>query len=190
MKVLFHGIFTIIKLAILSSIYATLALIVFRLIGLIKPNFWADRVSKKRKKFWFSSGAIISVFLIIFSTTHWGSHGLGDLAKIPLRHGKVINQINGNQVFININALYGDLWIEEFAKTPNYLVGKTGKSFADKPRDYFVWDLKTNDVQFFRTKGEFEQYSQNHNLPESKDLKEFWEHYKDFWHRWRFWTLL
>jgi len=190
MEVLFHGIFSIFKLALLGCIYATLTLLSFRIIGLLKPTSWFNRVSKKKIKFWFKSGALISVGLVVFSSTHWGNHGLGDFATIPLRHGKVVNQINGTQAFIDIEYQYGDLFIGDFAKTSDYVVGKTETSPVDDPRDYFAWNLKTNEVTYFDTKEEFEAYSEMNNLPKSKEFKSFWEHYKAFWNGWRFWTLL
>lgn len=190
MEVLFHGIFTIIKLAILGSIYATLTLLIFRLVGLLKPESWANQVSKKKIKFWFISGALISVGLVIFANTHWGSHGLGDYATIPLRHGKTVNQINGTQAFIDIEYQYGDLFIGDFAKTSDYVVGKTETSPVDDPKDFFAWNLKTNEVNYFDTKDEFETYANKNDLPKAKDFKPFWEHYQKFWGGWRFWTLL
>ena len=190
MEVLIHGIFTIIKLAILGSIYASLALLSFRIIGLLKPESWADQVSKKKIKFWFISGALISVGLVVFANTHWGSHGLGDFATIPLSHGKTINQINGTQAFIDIEYKYGQLFIGDFAKTSDYVVGKTETSPVDDPKDFFVWSLQTNEVNYFTTKDEFEIYADKNDLPKSIDFKSFWEHYQKFWGGWRYWSLL
>lgn len=191
MEVIFHGIFTLIKLAILGSIYATLTLLIFRLFGLIQPNSWANSASKKKFKLWFLSGATISIGLILFAMTHWGNHELGDSARIPLQHGKAVNQINGNQAYIEgVKYQYGDLWIDSFAKTSDYLVGTTNVSPVDDPLKYFVWNLKINSIEYFETKTEYEQFAVNNNLPLEKDFKPFWEHYSDFWNGWRFWVLL
>lgn len=191
MEVLFHGIFTIIKLAILGCIYATLTLLIFRVIGHLKPDSWANQVSKKKFKFWFLSGAIISVGLVVFANTHWGAHGLGDSARIPLKYGKSINLINSEPVYIEgIDYKYGELWIGEFAKTADYVVGKTTTSPVDDPPDFFAWDLKTNQVQYFDTKSDFEKFAQSNRLPLTNEFKDFGDYYSEFWSGWRFWTLL
>ena len=190
MEVLFHGIFTIIKLAILGSIYATILLIVFRLVAKLKQDSWANKVSKKKIRFWFLSGATCSILLVIIANTHWGSHGLGDFATIPLRHGQNVNQINGTQAFIRVQYQYGELQIGDFAKTSTYLVGETEVSTVDDPEDYFAWNLNSNEVEYFSTKEEYITFADKNNLPSPSEFKSFWEHYQDYWGGWRFWTLL
>src|SRR5690606_26127836 len=124
----------------LGSIYAILTLLIFRLIGHFKPTSWPDKISQKKFKFWLITGALISVFLLVFSSTHWGSHGLGDSAIIPLQNGKVIKQINGSQAYIDVKYEYGNLWIGEFAKTSDFVLGKTEVSTVDDPENFFVWE--------------------------------------------------
>lgn len=191
MEVLFHGIFTLIKLAILGSIYASLTLLVFRLVAILQPTSWANQVSKKKLKFWFLSGAIISISLLIFATSHWGSHGFGDTARIPLSYGKSINEINGTQAYIqDIKYKYGDLWIEKFAITSDFVIGRTKISPVDDPKNFFAWNLKTNHIDYFDTRNDLENFVQSKNLPINTEMRSFGEHYSEFWHAWRFLALL
>lgn len=191
MEVLFHGIFSLIKLAILSSIYAALILMIFRKVGRFNEGSWADRISKRKLKFWFFSGAIISTLLVVFANTHWGSHGLGDSARIPLKHGKSVNEINGTHAYIrDIGYKYEDLLVEKFAITTDYMVGRTQASTIDFPEPYFFWQLKTNKVRYFKNREEYEKFAMANNLPLSNEFREFRDHYSSFWHGWRFWTLL
>jgi len=191
MEVLIHILFTLIKLAILGSIYTTIVLLFFKLIEFFQPKSCTNRIFKKKLRFWFSSGAIISTGIFLFATTHWGNHGLGDSARIPLHYRKTVNQMNGTQAYIEgLKYQYGALWVDNFAITSDYLVGKTKSSPVDNPKDYFVWNLKTNKINYFDTENEYEEFAENQNLPLEKDFKPFWNHYSDFWDGWRFWTLL
>jgi hypothetical protein len=90
MEVLFHGIFELIKISILGCIYATLTLVTFIIIGHYKPDSWFDKVSKKKLRLWFLSGLFISVGLFLFMFTYFGDHGLGDSARVPVGHFKVV----------------------------------------------------------------------------------------------------
>jgi len=83
---LFQFIFVLIKISILGCIYATLALVTFKIIGQYKPDSWFYKVSRKKLRLWFLSGLIISVGLFGFMFTYWGDRGLGDWARIPLGH--------------------------------------------------------------------------------------------------------
>ncbi|MEC7264195.1 MAG: hypothetical protein VXW38_10675 [Bacteroidota bacterium] len=191
MEALVHGIFTLIKLTVLGSIYASLTLLIFRMIGLLKPGGWVNRVSKKKIKLWFFSGAIISIGLFVFATTHWGAHGLGDSARIPLNHGKSIHEINGSQSYITgIDYKYGDLWIESFAKTSDIVVGKIDTRAISNTKTFFAWNLMTNEVEYFDNKNEYEKYAKSKALPLTNSFMEFGQHYSDYWSGWRFWTLL
>src|SRR5690606_35686949 len=150
---------SIFKLAVLGCIYATLVLIIFRIIGKIQPNSWYDRVSKRKFKFWFASGAIISLGLILFANTHWGSHGLGDSARIPLSYGKSINQINGTEAYLDIQYQYGSLSISDFAIYENWVVGKTEVSTVDDPPDFFAWNLQKDKIQYFNSEKEYTDFA-------------------------------
>lgn len=191
MEVFSHELFLTIKLVILGGVYALVTLLIFRLLSIFKPHSWVDSVSSEKLRFWFLNGALISLSIFIFSTTHWGSHGLGDYARIPLNYGKEIIQINGTQAFIeNIDYKHGDLSVSAFATTPHYVVGKAKNRMAEHPEEYFSWFLPTNNIQYFYSKNTYKNYAKKNNLPDPSEFKSFWEHYNDYWNGWRFWMLL
>lgn len=191
MEVLFHLIFTIVKIAILGSIYATLILLAFLIIGKIKPESWFAKVSKEKKQLWFSSGFVISILIIIYAFTYWGNHRLGDSARIPIGHWKSINQINGVWAYIDdLDYKAGQINIKEFAMTKDFLCAKTDISTVDEhPGKFVIWNLKTNEVEFYSTAEQYTEYARQNKLPMISNFKKFNEHYRDYWSGWRFWLL-
>lgn len=191
MEATIHGLFTIVKLAVLGSIYATAALCIAICIALVQPHSWISRAVQQKVKFWFISGAAMSAALVLFATTHWGTHGFGDSAKLPLWYGRTICAVNGSQTYIeDIQYEGNDLLIKEFATTREVVVGRTGSDFAKTPTRYFVWTLATNHINYFDTEFVYQEFARAHELPPTQEFKGFWQHYSDFWHGWRFWTLL
>ena len=185
MEVFFHLIFELIKISILGCVYATLALLAFKIIKHFRPNSWFDRAAKKKLRLWFLSG----LFLFMFS--YWGDHGLGDWARIPLGQWKEVVQVDGTRALIqNTNYEKGnDIGIEKFQITNDFLCGKTQEHFSEYPGDYFVFNLKTNDVTFFKDKNKYETYANNNQLPQTNQFNDFYYHYKKYWSGWRFWVL-
>jgi hypothetical protein len=100
MFVLFHLLFELIKISILICVYATLTVILFKVIGQRKPGTWYQRTSKKGFKLWLISGLIISIGLFMFMFTYWGDHGLGDYSRVPIPHFKALQQIDGSITYI------------------------------------------------------------------------------------------
>jgi O-antigen/teichoic acid export membrane protein len=98
MEGFFHLIFELIKISISGCAYATLTLLIFKIIGHYKPDSWFDSVSKKKLRFWFLSGHVISVGLFFFMFTYYGNHGLGDNARVPVGHFKVVR--HGGSTYI------------------------------------------------------------------------------------------
>src|SRR4051812_25130839 len=125
MEVLFDFIFELFKISIQSSVYATLTLLVFMLIGHYKQDSWFARVTINKKRLWFVNGFLISITLFCFMFTYWGIHGLGDFARIPIGHGKDVRQINGSGAYLpNTNNRRSEMNIGYFAITNNYICGE------------------------------------------------------------------
>ncbi len=190
MEVLFHLIFTLVKIAILGSVYATLILLAILIIGKIKPDSWFAKISNEKKQLWFSSGFVVSILIIIYAFTYWGNHGLGDSSRIPVGHWKIIHQTDLWAYIDNVDYGSGQLPIQEFAKTKNFICAKTGISPIERPPGEFViWDLKTNEVKFLSDEFEYAEFAERNKLPTISDFKKFNAHYRDYWNGWRFWLL-
>jgi len=190
MEALFHLIFELVKISILGSVYATLTLLIFKLISKYRPDSWFDRVLRKKMRFWFISGFIISVGLFGFMTTHFGDHGLGDGARIPVGHFREIQEINGSQAYIQDvdNGIYA-CDIDNFYFSDDFVYGLTGKHNENYEGKYFIYDLDKNEVTTFKTKTEFENELTKNGLDQNAELHDFNYYYRQYWSGWRFWLL-
>jgi hypothetical protein len=192
MEVLFHFIFELIKISILGCIYATLTLLTFKLIGRYKPDSWFARVSKKKLRLWFLSGLILSVGLFFYMFTYYGDHGLGDGPKIPIGHGIVVDNTNWNE-YGYIKGIKTsdkiDIEMTKFIVVDNKLIGNLDSWFYDFQNSYFIYDLKTKEMNEFKTKAEFDTFTKENKLPTSDGLLTFEDNYRKHWGGWRFWLL-
>lgn len=192
MEVLFHFIFELIKISILGCIYATLTLLTFKLIGRYKPDSWFARVSKKKLRLWFLSGLILSVGLFFYMFTYYGDHGLRDGPKIPIGHGIVVDNTNWNE-YGYIKGIKTsdkiDIEMTKFIVVDNKLIGNLDSWFYDFQNSYFIYDLKTKEMNEFKTKAEFDTFTKENKLPTSDGLLTFEDNYRKHWGGWRFWLL-
>ena len=186
MEVLFHFIFVLVKISILASIYASLILLVFRLISRFKPDSWFDRVTKEKSRFWRLTGFIISVGLFVYMFTYFGNHGLGDSARIPIGHFKYV-RYGGNSYIQNSEG--DQLGIINFTFDKNQLYAETQREFNREKGDYVVWNLRNDSWTFYKTKTDYLIAVQQNNYPAPDQFKEFWHYYGLHWHGWRFWLL-
>src|SRR5690554_8216401 len=90
MEVIIGFIGSLIKIGVLSSIYALLVLGFFRIIGNIRPTSWFNKISTKKLRFWFISGFFFSVGLFFYLFSYWGFHGFGDGPRIPIGHDVIV----------------------------------------------------------------------------------------------------
>ncbi len=182
MEVLIHFIFEIIKIGILSSVYSTLILLILLLLKLNIKTDWLKNLIVNNGKFWFTLCILNSIVLFCWMWTYWGSHGLGDSARIPIGFGKSIEQINGNLTFLDLKKQNGIYPIHSFAIHEHFCVGKHNN-------EYFIWDLLADDIVSFETQSEYELKAKELDLPKPDDFHEFWDPYQKFWGGWRFWLL-
>ncbi|QZK89821.1 hypothetical protein K5V07_04695 [Flavobacterium sp. CHNK8] len=186
---LFHLVFELLKISILSCIYASLILVVFKIIANHNPNSWFDKVSKKKFKLWFLSGLYISIFLFFFMFSHFGDHGLGDSARIPIGHGKAIQEVDGMQAYIQDEGPINMIEIDSFKITADFVYGYISKGNENYEGSYFVYDLANNSVETFEKESDFINLLKTHDLDENTDYKDFNYYYGQHWNGWRFWLL-
>lgn len=191
MTVLFSLIFEFVKIEILSCVYATVVFLIFKAISYYKPGSWFDNVFKKKVRLWFLNGFFASAGLFVFMFTYWGDHGLGDNERIPIGHWKQIQQVDGVYCYMQRtkNNYENQIDISIFTITANFICAKTEKQFQDYPGEYFVYNLKNNDVIFLKNESEYNTYANVNKLPLSNTFKDFDYHYNHYWNGWRFWLL-
>jgi hypothetical protein len=186
MEVTFHFIFALIKIPILGTIYGTLIFATILLIGIVEPESWYAKVSAKKFKLWFKSGLIVSVGLFLFMLSYWGNHGLGDNSRLPIGHFQLVTHSTfttigkgklDNPVILNFE--YGD----------DNLYAKLNKGLNRDKMEYVVWDLRSDDLAFYKTKEYYLKVGKQYNYISPEEFKSFHTHYNMYWHGWRFWLL-
>jgi hypothetical protein len=188
MEVMFHFIFQLFKISILSCIYATLILITFLVIGHLKPNSLFKRVSINKFRLWFISGFFTSVTLFFFMFTYFGNHDLGDSAIVPIGHFKTVNQINGDATYVQ-KSDGSQLGIKNFTFDSDNLYAETQPEFNAGSNKYVIWNLHTDKWTFLKTDEEYLEAAKRNNYPLPDTFEEFWNFYKRHWSGWRFWVL-
>ena len=193
MEVLFHFIFELVKIVILSSIYAIIILFVFKQINKSNPKSWFQKLTTYKTIFWFSMGALISILLFIWMFTYWGNHGLGDYARIPIGNNLAIENINWNDYgYINgLNASKEDgiLRTSRFKIANNCIVGNLCRDRPKCNNGYFIYQIKTHQLIEFNNEIEYSYFANKENLPSIDEFLSFEENYKKYWIGWRFWLL-
>jgi hypothetical protein len=190
MEAIFHLIFQLIKIAILASIYSFLLITIHMIIRTFKSTEYLERVKNEKKKYWFVYGLLISIGLFVYSFTYWGNHGLGDSARIPIGNFKEVGETNGISAYIEPeNYPYGAMRVHSFVKSDNYLIGKTDVSPVDRPKPYFSWNLRKDEIEYFNSENEYNLFAEKNNLPKSSNFKTFRENYREYWGSLRFWLL-
>lgn len=187
--VLFHFIFELIKISILSCIYATMILIAFKIIGHYKIESWFNKVSKRKLRLWFLSGLFISIGLFFYMFSYSGNHGLGDSARIPVGHGRAIEQSDGILAYIQNEGPIDMLTIDKFIITDNYIYGSVGDRNENYEGQYFLYDLINNNVKTYTQEADFINHLKTINQPPRPDYKDFYYYYDKHWSGWRFWLL-
>lgn len=126
MEALAHLVFEFFKIGFLSALYSLNFLIIFILLS--KKHYKLKSVKKIRV--WLISFVTIYFILFLFMFSHYGNHGLGDSARLPLPFKKSINEINGNQTYIEDREhnIYS-LSIDKFIVNNSYVYGHTNNQY-------------------------------------------------------------
>lgn len=181
---LIHLVFTLFKIAIQASIYATLLFLLARVYEHITgSNNTLVRSSRNSKQFWWRSWRILSVALSVFSLTYWGNHGFGDLARIPLGYDRAMEQSDGT--ITHFEPVTKDLnnEIEAYQVSQKVVCARTGSN------TYFAYDLISKKYQRFSDSSAYNAYAVTRGLPRSDEFESFAKHYARYWNGWRFWLL-
>ena len=116
--------------------------------------------------------------------THWGEHGLGDYARIPLINSFEIENINWmDESFIEIrNDIVN---FKKFQVVDDKLIGEL--LYVDG-QNFFVLDLKNSKYYTFESLDQLNNYTSK-QLNISLKLESFHDNYNHYWSGWRFWFL-
>jgi hypothetical protein len=191
MEVLFHFVFELFKIAVLASVYATVVRFIIIKIARKKPSNLSSKISTHKTALWYLFGSIISVMLFAYMFSYWGDHGLGDFARIPIGHGKSIEQVNGGMTFIRPPGYeYEVLCIDDYVLSNDFLFAKTAKYYMrGNTGGIAIWDLKKNRISFLDAVKNIDTFYHNHHIKNQLKFQDFQSHYANYWNGWRFWLL-
>ena len=137
-------------------------------------------------KLWFLSGLIFSVGLFLFMMTYWGNHGLGDNSRVPVGHFQLVT--HSSYTTIDKGELDNPV-ILNFEYDDDNLYAQLHKGFNRDKMEYVVWNLRTDDLTFYKTKEDYLKAGKKYNYISPEEFKSFNTHYNTYWHGWRFWLL-
>lgn len=120
--------------------------------------------------------------------TYYGNHGLGDNARVPVGHFKVVKQINGTSTYLQ-NSKGDQLGISNFVFDNDNLYAETGDEFGGGNGSYVIWNLRTDNWTYYGTKEDYLSVAKQMNYPEPERFKDFFEQYSKYWNGWRFFLL-
>jgi hypothetical protein len=184
MEYLFGLVFTLFKIAIQASVYATVARWLARQADARLVDNVLVRASRQGRQFWRRSFAVAYGALFVFLCTYWGNRGLGS-ARIPLGHGEAIEEID-TEAYFEASAPFretNEQWVNEFQIADDTLCGQAGD------KSYFIYNLATKAHQLFGDAQEYNAYAAPRGLPLSSKFESFGKHYSRYWGGWRFWLL-
>ena len=185
MEYIFGFFFTLFKIAIQASLYATLVRWLAQRADARQVDNALVRASRQSKQFWRRSFMVAYGALFVFSCTYWGDHGTGS-ARLPLGHGEAMNEVDTEAYFeasVPFKLPTDSPWVSEFKVADEVLCGQA----SDK--SYFIFNLATKENRLFGDAAEYNAYAAPRGLPASSELESFWEQYKRYWGGWRFWLL-
>jgi hypothetical protein len=189
MTAIYHLVFELIKISILSCVYALLTLIIFKSIARYRPKGWFDGVSRKKLRLWFFSWVCISIALFCFMFSYYGNHGFGDDARVPIGHWRAIQEVDSRQAYIQDEGPVGMIEIDKFVVTDNYVYGMASDENENYKGKYFVYDLIENKVKTFIQEKDFTDYLVKNNLDTKPTYKDFNYYYNRYWTDLKFWLL-
>ncbi|MGY3089167.1 hypothetical protein ACVWYF_002207 [Hymenobacter sp. UYAg731] len=183
MEYLFGLIFTLLKVAIQASVYATLLLILIRMWAGFSPDSGLAKFASNGKQVWWRSGLAASLALCLIANTPWGNHGLGDYARIPLGHDLAMEQMNGTMTYFGPVTTIDQPEIISYQVANDVLCAKADKNL------YFTYDLGLKRYRTFADSTEYNSTAKNLGLPTTSQFESFHRHYARHWGGWRFWLL-
>jgi energy-coupling factor transporter transmembrane protein EcfT len=184
LEVLFHFIFQLFKIAILSTVYALVVYTLLVLIAIVTNSELLKRIEARKLMSILKLWVLIAAGLFVYSFSYWGNHGLGDSARIPIGYGNVVSNINWIEYGTLDNQKTNGgkkIHTTKFKVTGSKLSGNLDSFFYDYKNNYFVFDMETNEFTEFTSVAEFDQYATQNNLPQSSELLSFHENYYNHW---------
>lgn len=188
----------IFKIILLSSVYASLILLILYIACKKTQSQWLKNRMNHKFRNWLFLHFIISFFLFIYSFSYWQDTGLGEDPSIPVGYGQRIYSPDFEwTVFypdLNKTELNKDeLQIENFIVKDNVLCAEVSHQQTNSPAyDFIVCDLPGKTNITFMTEAEFVKYANKKGLPMKSEFYDFKTHFREYFEnqpKWKKWLL-
>jgi len=190
--------FRIIKIILLSSVYASLVLLIFYLISKGIQNKWLTNRMNHKFRNWLLLHLAISIFLFFYSFSYWQDTGLGEAPSLPIGYGQRIYSPDfaWTDFYPDLNKTEpnkDELQIENFIIKDNKLCAEVSHRQTNSPvYDFIVYDLPNKTSKTFPTESEYTEYAKQNGLPVRSEFYDFKTHLQQYYDRqptWKKWLL-
>lgn len=178
MFALFHLIAVCMKITLLSTFYTSMVLLITTK-GNFKLVFSQVKKIVKMKQFPIAY-PVIWLLLFVYSFTYYGDHGLGDTAKIPIGHGKIVSSVDHTTTTIRSHNQY--IILHQFYTKEDFLYAQTLQSpFSKEINGYLIWDLKADKYITFTNEDEFKRFIEEKPQLVNGEFISFKDAYHSHW---------
>jgi len=198
MLAIFELLLILLNTIVLSSIYASLTLLLLFIVSKISNNQWIKRNAQRKIKFWLSSHFLISLGLLCYVFSYSQDTGIGDNSKIPIGYGQTIQSEDFAWTYFypdpnKTQPNRDEIKIEHYKITNDILCAEISDLDTRSPNYRFiVYNLKNRTSQVFTTEREYSDYAIKNSLPLKSKFYDFRTHYHEYLNnrpRWRKWLL-
>jgi hypothetical protein len=190
--------FRIIKIILLSTVYASIILLIFYFVSKKTKSSWlTNRMNHKFKNLLFLH-LIISICLFGYSFSYWQDTGLGEAPSLPIGYGQRIYSPDfaWTDFYPDLNRTElnkDELQIENFIIKDNKLCAEVSHMQSNSPTyDFIVCDLPNKTNKTFLAEKEYTEYAKQNGLPLKSEFYDFKTHFQQFFDRkpkWKKWLL-
>jgi hypothetical protein len=194
----FELVFRIVKIILLSSVYAGVILFIIYLISKKTQNSWLLNRMLHKFKNWLLLHFIISIFLFFYSFSYWQDTGLGEAPSLPIGYGQRIYSPDfaWTDFYPDLNKTElnkDELQIGNFIIKDNKLCAEVSHQQSNSPTfDFIVCDLPSKTNKTFLTESEYTEYAKQNGLPLKNEFYDFKTHLQQYYNRkpkWKKWLL-
>lgn len=190
--------FRILKIILLSTVYASIILLFSYLISKKTKNSWLTNRMNHKFRNWLLLHLIISICLFGYSFSYWQDTGLGEAPSLPIGYGQRIYSPDfaWTDFYPDLNKTElnkDELQIENFIIKDSKLCAEVSHMRTNSPSyDFIVCDLPTKSNKTFLTEQDYTEFAKQNGLPLKGEFYDFKTHFQQYFDRqpkWKNWLL-
>ncbi len=188
----------IIKIIVLSTVYATLLIVACIYIYRKTGNNWLKKRLNYKLRNWLFLHLLISVCLFYYSFTYWQDTGLGENPSLPIGYGQRIYSpdFEWTDFYPDLDKTElnkDELQIENFIVQDSVLCAKISHQNSNSPNyDFIVCNLQSRTNKTFLTEADYNKFAIENKLPLKDNFLDFKTHYRNYFDKkpeWKKWLL-